>query len=86
MLDRRTRRRRLRAAAALRPRARLRTTVPPRPTLAAAAAAAAQHIEVEVVLRGVSETAPNGCLIEAPWLVYGGHGASLTPPFGSPPS
>jgi hypothetical protein len=85
MLDRRTRRRRLRAAAALRPRARLRTTVPPRPTLAAAAAAA-QHIEVEVVLRGVSETAPNGCLIEAPWLVYGGHGASLTPPFGSPPS
>jgi hypothetical protein len=29
--------------------------------------------------------APNGCLIEAPWLVNGGHGASLRQPFGSPP-
>jgi hypothetical protein len=25
--------------------------------------------------------APNGCLIEAPWLVHGGHGASLRQPF-----
>jgi hypothetical protein len=28
---------------------------------------------------------PNGCLIEAPWLVHGGHGASITSRCGSPP-
>jgi hypothetical protein len=26
----------------------------------------------------------NGCVIEAPWLVHGGHGASLRQPLGSP--
>jgi|EP01047_Picozoa_sp_COSAG01_P012588 hypothetical protein len=31
-------------------------------------------------------SAPNGCLIEAPWMVNGGHGASLRQPFGSPTS
>jgi hypothetical protein len=31
-----------------------------------------------------ARAAPNGCLIEAPWLVHGGHGASLRHPFGSP--
>ena len=29
-------------------------------------------------------TAPSGCFIEAPWLVSGGHGASLRQPFGLP--
>jgi hypothetical protein len=29
---------------------------------------------------------PNGCFIEAPWTVNGGHGASIRRPLGSPPA
>eukprot|EP01047_Picozoa_sp_COSAG01_P052299 COSAG01_NODE_5486_length_4230_cov_2.267974_6_plen_255_part_00 len=39
--------------------------------------------EREAVDHRAAPARPNGCLMQAPWLMNGGHGASLRQPFGS---
>jgi hypothetical protein len=45
-----------------------------------------QLMSKEEIRSRCAATRPNRCLIEAPWLLHGGHGAPLRPPFGSPSS